>query len=65
MPKEENNAVYKPKSMILKNIPKDIYEILLIEQAREKIKCCCQVKLEYMVFDLIRKYKTLSETKNK
>jgi len=46
---------YKPKNLILRHIPEDVYLALLKIQADAKAKCSCQKSLETVIFNLIRK----------
>jgi hypothetical protein len=42
------------KTYLLRNIPDDIYTILIREQAELKEKCKCQKSLETTIYSLIR-----------
>lgn len=50
----ENQSVEKGKKMILRNIPKDVYKIILVEQGKKKVDCECQFSIEQTIYMLIR-----------
>ena len=49
------NDDYKAKQLRLREMPEDVYSILLKEQAEQKQKCKCQFSLEQTIYKLIRK----------
>lgn len=51
----ENQSVEKAKKMILRNIPKDVYKIILTEQGKKKVDCECQFSIEQTIYMLIRR----------
>lgn len=48
---------YKPKRIDLKNIPKDVWDILLDQQVHYKKKCNCHLGLEETIYRIVRKLK--------
>lgn len=46
---------YKPKQMRLREVPKDVYDLLLEAQLNQKKKCNCQFSLEQTIYMLVRK----------
>jgi len=44
----------KPKQMRLRNMPQDVRDIIIREQAKLKEKCNCQKSLETTIYSLIR-----------
>lgn len=56
------NEAYKPKQYRLREMPKDVHQILLSEQATQKSKCNCQFSLEQTMYMLIRKAKKSDQT---
>lgn len=51
----EQKQPEKLKSMLLKNIPADVYDAIIDEQAAAKKKCKCQRSLQFTAYQLIRK----------
>ncbi|MBK7882496.1 MAG: hypothetical protein IPJ81_00640 [Chitinophagaceae bacterium] len=48
---------YKPKRIDLKEIPKDVWDILLDLQVHYKKKCNCQLGLEQTIYKAVRELK--------
>lgn len=46
---------YKPKNSRLRAIPKDVYDTIIDEQAKQKKKCNCQFSIEQTIYLIIRK----------
>jgi hypothetical protein len=46
---------YKPKQMRLREMPKDVRDILLDVQTTKKKKCNCHFSLEQTIYMIIRK----------
>ncbi len=46
---------YKPKQLRLREMPKDIYDIILDVQTEQKKKCNCQFSQEQTIYKIIRK----------
>lgn len=59
---EQKEDGYKPKSIYLKEIPKDVYDILIEEQAYLKKRYHCQRSLSTTIYSIIKKHKRDAET---
>jgi len=46
---------YKPKQLRLREMPKDVYDIILDAQTEHKKKCNCQFSQEQTIYKIIRK----------
>ena len=49
-----SDEIYKSKQMRLREMPKDVYEILIDAQSAQKKKCNCQYSLEQTIYKLVR-----------
>ena len=56
---------YKTKSYNLKEIPEDVYGILLRKQVEKKIKCKCQYSIESVIYAIIRDSAKFDEEEKK
>ncbi len=49
--------VYSPKQFRLREMPEDVYHILLTTQAEKKKSCNCQFSLEQTIYKIIREFR--------
>lgn len=52
---DTTNQDYKPKQLRLREMPKDVYDLILEAQLVQKKKCNCMFSLEQTIYSIIRK----------
>jgi hypothetical protein len=52
---------YKPKSYRLREMPKDVYDLIIDEQAKKKKSCNCQFSIESTIYMMLRRAGKVTE----
>jgi hypothetical protein len=53
--KTAEDPAYKPKQYRLREMPKDIYDIIMDVQTEQRKRCQCQFSKEQTIYKIIRK----------
>lgn len=56
-----DSNIYKPKQLRLRQMPKDVYDLVITAQAEQKKKCNCQYNIEQTIYLMIRKLEKRNE----